>query len=178
MTAGPSNNVLIVPAAATALVIQTPPSATATAGKPFTTQPVIYEEDQFGNVETTDNSTVVTASLATGVGPLAGTLIATVSGGIATFTNLADDAAETITLKFSSGSLATATSGNIVVSPAAASKLVVTATASSATAGVAFTTQPVVKEEDQFGNVITTDSSSTVTVGGAPSEQPPYKVPI
>ena len=28
----------------------------------------------------------------------------------------------------------------------------------TATAGVAFTTQPVVKEEDPFGNIITSDS--------------------
>ena len=42
-------------------MIQTQPSPTATAGQPFATQPVIYEEDQYGNLETGDNSTVVTA---------------------------------------------------------------------------------------------------------------------
>ena len=137
----------------------------ATAGTPLSTQPVIYEEDLYGHLESGDNSTVVTVSLTSGSGPLTGTLTATVSGGIATFTNLADDTAETITLKFSSGNLATATSGNIIVSPAAASKLVVTTQPSSAaTAGIPFTTQPVVAEEDQYGNVIKTDSTSTVTV--------------
>ena len=150
--------------AAAKLVLSTPPSSTATAGTAFVTQPVIDEEDQFGNLETGDNSTVVTVSLASGAGPLIGTFTATVSGGVATFTNLDDDTAETISLKFSSGNLATATSGNIVVSPAAASKLVMTQQpSSSATAGVPFTTQPVVKEEDQDGNVITTDSTHTVT---------------
>ena len=50
------------------------------------------------------------------------------------------------------------------MSPAAASQLVVTTQPSTtATAGVAFATQPVVTEEDAFGNVITTDSTSTVT---------------
>ena len=146
------------------MFLETPPSGTATAGTAFTTQPVIYEEDQNGNLETGDNSTIVTVSLASGAGPPTGTLTATVSGGIATFTNLGDNTAETITLKFSSGNLATATSGNIVVSPAAASKLVVTQQPTSATAGAPFTTQPVVKEEDQYGNVITTDSTHTVTV--------------
>ena len=87
------------------LFIATAPSTSATAGSTFVTQPVIYEEDQFGNLETGDNSTVVTVSLASGAGPLTGTLMATVSGGIATFTNLGDDTAETITLKFSSGNL-------------------------------------------------------------------------
>ncbi len=40
------------------------------------------------------------------------------SGRVATFTNLADNTAETISLKFTSGTLASATSDNIVVSAA------------------------------------------------------------
>ena len=150
---------------ATKLVLFTPPLGTATAGTAFSTQPVIYEEDQLGNLATGDNTTVVTVSLAAGAGPLQGTLTETVTGGIATFNDLADNLAETIALKFSSGNLSPATSGNIVVSPAAASKLVVTGQPSpTATAGQIFATQPIVKEEDQFGNVINTDSTSTVTV--------------
>ena len=86
-------------------MIHTQPSATATAGQAFGTQPVVYEEDQYGNLETGDNSTVVTASLASGTGPLQGTTTVTVSGGVATFTNLADNKAETISLNFTSGSL-------------------------------------------------------------------------
>ncbi len=62
----------------------------------------------------------------------------TVSGGVATFTNLADNKAETISLNFTSGSLTNATSNTIVVSPAAASQLVIhTQPSSTATAGVA-----------------------------------------
>ena len=38
------------------VVIHTQPSATATAGKAFGIQPVIYEEDQYGNLETGDNN--------------------------------------------------------------------------------------------------------------------------
>ena len=148
----------------TKLVIFTPPSSTATAGKAFGAQPVIYEEDQFSNVVSSDNSTVVTVSLASGNGPLQGMLTATVANGIATFTNLADDLAEVIMLRFSSGGLTTATSSAITVSPDVASKLAVTGQPSAvATAGIAFATQPVVKEEDQFGNVITTDNTHTVT---------------
>jgi len=111
---------------ATQLVIHTQPSSTATAGQAFLVQPVIYEEDQNGDLETGDNSTVVTVSLGSGAGPLEGTLTATVVGGVATFTNLADVTAETLTLTFSSGNLATASSTSIVVSPAVGSKLVVT----------------------------------------------------
>ena len=89
----------------------------------------------------------------------------TASGGIATFTNLADDTAETITLHFTSSPVLTAaTSSNIVVSPAAASQLVInTQPSPTATAGVAFGTQPVVYVEDQYGNLETGDNATQVT---------------
>ena len=149
------------------LVIQTGPPATATAGEQFatTTQPiVVYEEDQFGDIETGDNSTVVTVKLGSGSGPLQGTFTATVVGGVATFTNLGDDTAETITLTFASGNLAPSTSSSIVVGPGADARLIVTQQPSpAATAGKVFATQPIVEEVDPYGNIITTDSTSTVT---------------
>jgi hypothetical protein len=107
--------ITVTPAVASQLVIQTQPSPTATAGQPFATQPVIYEEDQYGNVETGDNSTVVSAALNSGAGPLQGTTTVTVSGGVATFTNLADNTAESITLKFTSGGLTPVTTTPINV---------------------------------------------------------------
>ena len=91
------------PAAASQLVIHTQPSSTATAGQAFATQPVIYEEDQYGNLETGDNGTVVTASLASGSGTLKGTTQVTVAGGVASFNNLEDDTAGTLTLQFTAG---------------------------------------------------------------------------
>jgi hypothetical protein len=125
---------------------------------------VVYEEDQFGNLETGDNSTVVTVSLGSGTGPLSGTLSATVVGGVATFANLVDNKEETITLTFSSGSLTKATSTRIVVGNTTGDKLVVIQQPSSAaTAGQVFGTQPVVEEVDQYGNVVASDSTSSVT---------------
>jgi hypothetical protein len=110
-----SNGVTISPSFADKLAIQTQPSSTGTVGQPLTTPPVIDEEDQFGNVETGDNTKVVTASLASGVGPLQGAT-AVVSGGVATFSKLADDKAETLSLTFSGpGLLATAASSSVVV---------------------------------------------------------------
>ncbi len=166
LTSLPSNNFAVSPAAASQLVIHTQPSARATAGQAFATQPVIDEEDQYGNLETGDNSTVVTAALESGTGPLQGTATATVSGGVATFTNLADDKAETIALAFTSGSLTRATSADIAISPAAASKLVIqTQPSATATAGQAFAIQPVIEETDQYGNLETSDNSTVVTAG-------------
>src|SRR5262249_41065884 len=115
LTTVSSNNIVVSPAAATQLVIHTQPGALATAFQPFHPQPVIYIEDQYGNRETGDNSTQVTASLNTGSGPLSGTKTVTAVAGIATFTNLADTTAETITLKFTSTpALSTAVSSPIV----------------------------------------------------------------
>src|SRR5262249_39599577 len=121
-----SSAVTVTPLAPSQLVITHQPSATATAGQPFATQPVVYEEDAYGNVETGDNSTVVTAALASGAGPLQGTTSVTMSGGVAAFTNLADNKAETLTLQFTGGGFTSVPSSSIVVSPAAAVKLAIT----------------------------------------------------
>jgi hypothetical protein len=64
------------------------PAPTATAGAAFAPQPQIRIEDQFGNLRTSDNSTVVSAARNLGSGTLQGTTAATVSGGVATFANL------------------------------------------------------------------------------------------
>ena len=117
LTAGPSNNIVVSPAAPFRLKIHTQPSSTATAGQAFSTQPVIYELDLYGNLETTDNSTAITASLSFGNGPLAGSTTATVVGGVATFANLAGSSAGTIALGFSGGGLSVGPSNNVVINP-------------------------------------------------------------
>ena len=163
-----SNDILVNPAAAFKLVVTQQPSATATVGVPFATQPVVEEEDAFGNVITTDSTHTVTVTRGNhGTASLQGSnLTVTLVNGVATFSGLSYNVAETINLSFTTnaGSF-TATSDDILVSPAAAFKLVVTQQPSAtATVGVPFATQPVVEEEDAFGNVITTDSTHTVTV--------------
>jgi hypothetical protein len=88
--------------------------------------------------------------------------------------------ATNITIQFSGGSLASATSSNVTVSPAAANRLVVLRQPpSSATAGAAFATQPQVRIEDQFGNLRTSDNSTVVSVArnlGSGSLQGPTNV--
>ena len=163
-----SNDIMVSPAAAFQLVVTQQPSPTATAGVPFSTQPVVKEEDAFGNGINTDSTHTVTVARGNhGTASLQGSnLTVTLVNGVATFSGLSYNVAETINLSFTTnaGSF-TATSDDIVVSPAAAFQLVVTQQPSpTATAGVAFATQPVVKEEDAFNNVITTDSTHTVTV--------------
>jgi len=88
---------------ATKLAMKTQPSSTAIAGVDFAQQPVVYIQDQFGNTVLADNSTLVTAAIATGTSTLysTGVLTATASSGIATFGGLYYTKAETITLGFS-----------------------------------------------------------------------------
>jgi subtilase family serine protease len=165
LTPATSNSLTVTPAAAAQLLVSAQPSATATAGRAFGTQPMLSIEDQFGNLETGDNSTTVTAAQSGGVGPLEGSASATVSHGVATFANLSDNKAETITLQFSSGNLKSVTSSAIVVSPAAASQLVIfTQPAANATAGQPFGNQTVIEEDDQYGNLETGDFSTKVVV--------------
>ena len=95
-----SQTLTVTPAAVDQLVIHTEPSTTATAGQAFAVQPVIYVEDQNGNLQTSDNTTVVTVSLASGNGTLVGTKSVTVSGGVATFTDLEENTAGIISLSF------------------------------------------------------------------------------
>ncbi len=140
---------VINPAAAPKLVIASQPT-TATPDAAFSPSPVVYEEDRFGNIETADSSTVVTAELSSGSGPLQGTTQVTVSDGVATFSNPADNKAETITLKFTAGALTKATSNSITVRPAAASRFVVAGFPSPATAGEAGTF--TVTAEDAYSN--------------------------
>ena len=80
---------------------------------------------------------------------------------MATFTNLADDTAETITLGFTGAAdLAGSVSrhhgepggGEPAGDPDAASP--------TATAGQAFGTQPVIYEEDRYGNLETGDNTT------------------
>src|SRR5205823_2141476 len=105
------------------LTIQTQPSSTATAGVAFAQQPVIRIEDALGNLRSSDNGTVVTVARSAGSGTLQGTLTATAVNGVATFANLSHNLATTINLNFTATGLTGATSGNIVVSPAAFAKL-------------------------------------------------------
>src|SRR5258708_4594509 len=164
LTAVTSSNVVVSAAAANKLTILTQPSPTATAGVAFTQQPQIRIEDQFGNFRGSDNSTIVTAARNAGSGTLQGTTNATAVGGIVSFANLAHNVATNITLQFSSAGLAFANSGTIAVSPASASRLTIAIQPSAtATAGVAFAQQPVIRIEDAFGNLVNSDNSTVLT---------------
>src|SRR5207249_218727 len=102
--------------------------------------------------------------LNSGTGPLQGTLTKAAVAGVATFTGLRlDDASDAKTLRFADGALTAADATAFTDRTSAAKEIGVTTQPAGATAGSAFTTQPIVKIEDQYNNVVTSDTS-TVTV--------------
>ena len=158
----------VKPAAASQWVIVAQPSATATAGQMFATQPVVYEEDQFGNLETSDNSTQVTAALNSGSGPLLGTTTVTVVGGVATFTNLADNSAETSALDFnSSNHLPAVISNTVTINPVATTTTVTSSSVNPAVYGqaVTFTVQVTSGSGTPTGTVSFYDGLTLIGTG-------------
>ena len=134
-------------------MIHTPPSSTATAGQVFGTQPVVYEEDQYGNLEAGDSTTVVSASLSSGTGPLQGSTDRQAVGRRGDVHEPGRRHRRDDRLKFGSGSLTPATA-TVTVAPSPASHLVVaTPPPDPVTSGQSFTL--VVWAEDKFNNVDT-----------------------
>ncbi|WP_138430322.1 invasin domain 3-containing protein [Fodinibius saliphilus] len=149
-----SGLITVLPRPADAITINTQPSNTATAGTPFSTAPVIYLRDQFGNKVTTDNSTQVTASISSGTGTLSGTLSRTASSGEITFSGLSTNIANTIALQFENSSLTTATSNSIVIEPAAASDLKYIQQPTNTAENKTIAPPVVVQLLDTFGNEV------------------------
>lgn len=108
------NHLLVQP---TSIVILTQPSASAASGTPFAQQPVVEVRDGGGNVI---NGIQVVASVESGGGILSGDKTVTVSGGTATFTNLAlSGATGDQVLRFTAGpAFALSSPINITAAPA------------------------------------------------------------
>jgi hypothetical protein len=155
---------------ATQLVMVTEPSATNTAGGTLATQPVLYIEDAYGDVVNTNNSTVVTATVGTGTGPLTGTLTATAVNGVVTFSGLKSPTlVQTgLLLTFTATGLSSAVDAtSVTITPASPSKLVMgTEPSTTVAAGATFSTAPAVYIEDTYGNVVTTANSNVVATVG------------
>ena len=126
---------------------------------------MVEEQDQYGNLETGDNSTVITASLSFGNGPLLGTTTATVAGGVADVHQPGrqlgrDDHAGLHRRRPVSRAVQPDRrqpgGGHPVGDPDPAR-------IRSVTAGNPLTDPIVIDEEDQYGNIVTSDNSTQVT---------------
>ena len=119
-------------------------------------------EDIFGNVVTTDTSSV-TVSLGTGPAGaiLGGTLTAKASSGVASFTAVYGNVAGNYTLKVADGNLTGATSNSVYRCRGAAKQLVFGTQPGNTTAGVATSAFKVIVE-DAYNNVIGNNTSTVV----------------
>jgi hypothetical protein len=173
-------------------VFSTQPGS-ATAGAAFGQQPIVKTRDSFGNDSTVGlgASRNVTITIASGTGTLQGTAtvdIGTGAGnGTATFTSLRIDAAGAKTLQAASAgspSLASATSGSFTVGAASSAGIVLSSITTNPVPNIAcsgsvgsvacsstgqgnMTGRTLVARftlQDQYGNVVTNNTGSAVTI--------------
>ena len=168
---GTSSTFNITPAAANQLAFAVQPGNT-TAGVSISPAATVKVFDRFGNLVTTDSSNVTIAiSTNPGGGTLSGTLTMAASGGVATFNNLSIDKVGTgYTLTASDGSLSTTTSNAFNITFAAAHHLLINQQPTNTVAGQSISPAVTVQVVDQYGNLVTTDTSSvTFALGNNPT---------
>jgi len=168
--------VAVINGVATQLAILTQPGQTkAIAGASFNAQPVIHVKDQWGNlvVTGTGSDANVTATRITGTADLQGTTTKAAVAGVVTFTNLSYNVAESITIKFTSGSLTDQSSSSINVVHNVPSYMVISGSPTQ-TAGTSQTI--TIRAYDVYGNLATRFAGSkSLTLSGANlSPAPPY----
>ena len=144
--------------------------ATASADNTFSV--TVQSQDTFGNVSNVSGATAVTLSLASGAGPLGGTLLGSIPAGqsTATFSGLSDHLVESITLSATDTSgaitpLTTATSSAITITPGAATHTAFVQQPSDANGGAAIAPTVTVQLLDQFDNRAASSANVTLTFG-------------
>lgn len=149
------------------LVFSGEPTST-TSEATFSPTVEVTVEDAAGNTVATDNSTSVTVALGTNPGGavLGGTLTRTVHDGLAAFADLTLDKAGvgyTLTAA-SSPATSGATSTAFDVAAGVPAQLVFSGEPTSTTAGATISPAVQATVEDADGNIVTADSTTTVTV--------------
>jgi hypothetical protein len=170
LTAAVTKTITITPAAAAKLAFAPQPTS-GTAGKALLPAVMVKVEDTFGNVVKT-NTTNVKLSISSGPtgATLAGTLSISAVKGIATLNNVVLKTAGSYRLKATDGTLAVGTSGGITIAAAAAAKLVITQQPTTGKVGIALTPALIIKVEDVFGNVVTTNATLvTLSIHSGPA---------
>jgi trimeric autotransporter adhesin len=159
-----SASVSITAGTATKLIFTTSPSATATGGTAFATQPVVSVEDVFGNTVTT-NGTGVTLAITGGTGTSGAVLACTTNpvtaaSGVAAFTNCSiNKSGAGYTLTATDGTLTAATSSAITITVGPATQLVFTTQpVGGVNEATNFAASPKVTVEDAGGNTVTADT--------------------
>ena len=156
-------------APASQLVWVTQPLGGNMTGEDLAGQPVLQLKDQYGNIATSDSSSIITAHIASGAGGTISNVTATAAAGVVTFTHLQLVGTPGVSYKFNftTASLTSADSNAITVTNNVATQIVLSRSAAGARAGVAFTTQPQITIKDAYGNVVQTGTGSGASVTAA-----------
>ena len=138
LTSVTSNSISVTHAPATQLLYVTQPAGGNATGEDFSTQPVLRLLDQYGNLVASDNSSTITAHIASGSGATLSNVTATSVGGIVTFAHLrmVGVPGTQYKLNFTTASLTSADSTVVSVTNAVASQLVITQASATARAGL------------------------------------------
>ena len=142
------------------LGISTQPSTTASTGAAFAQQPVIKVLDMYGNVTTSNAQVTATAS----AGNLQGPAITNAVSGTAAFSGLSLTNVGNITLTFASAGMTSTNSGVITVSASTVAGLAWTTQPGEVAYGSTFSTLPVLKTVDAYGNPTTAGLPTYLTV--------------
>ncbi len=174
-----SNRLTVKGASQLAFTAQPSRDVNEVMGVPFTTQPVVAQEDANGDVVTSDSGNTVTLSLANFFGHGTGALTCTGNATLKATVTAATDIQRLfhqcrrqlqIHAADSAGGIA-ATTGQEFGVAGAPTQLAFTTQPVGGAPGQAFTQNPAVSIEDANGNVETTDSSTmvalTLSAGGA-----------
>jgi hypothetical protein len=169
LVAAQSANYTVNHAAVAQLIWNTQPAVGMT-GSPLTRAAVLELQDLDGNIADTDNSTVVTATITTGVGGTLASATATAANGVVTFANLTLTGTPGTAYKLTftgviGGSTVTATE-SVALTPTHAVPAKVTMRGGNVTGGLTgenLTSQPTLYVRDRFDNIATSDNSTVVT---------------
>ena len=122
LSAASSTSIVVTPGVATHLVFSSQPPGSVAAGASLGLSATVY--DAFGNVASSDNGGVsLTVASGPSGGVLNGTLTVWASNGVVNFTGLTLDVAGQYTFTVFSGSLSSATTTLLTVTPGAATHL-------------------------------------------------------
>ncbi len=148
------------PVPATKLAFTTEPGGSA-AGAAFSVQPVVTTENAGGGIALTDTSAVTLAITTPGGATLSCTANPSAAvAGVARFADCGIDLPGTYTLTATDGTLTSAVSAGITITPSATQLAFTTQPSAAASGGSPFVVQPVVTVRDGNGDTVATDTSS------------------
>ena len=170
LTSLASNTIALGAGTPTQLTYSIQPSATASSGQAFATQPALLLRDASNNPVSGQTITATITGSPAGVGFVGGTSVVTNGSGIATFSGLGlSGTPGNYTLTFTSGALTSLASTTIALGAGTPTQLTYsTQPPGSANSGAAFSSAPVLLLRDASNNPVN-GQTVTATITGSPA---------